>query len=266
MNFHVTGRSANINVMVKAAEKAAKSLLHDFNEVENLQVSVKSLGDFVSTADTRAERIIRSELEKARPSYGFLMEEGGEIEGKDSRFRWIIDPLDGTTNFLHGVPHFCISIALECDKEIICGVIYDPVKNELFWAERGAGAFLNQTRIRVSKRKNLNESLLATGIPFGEGAKKNLSLLLKQLDHIMPFVSGVRRMGSAALDLAYVAAGRVDAYFETGISYWDIAAGIILVKEAGGYVTEIKGGDKVVENKNILASNEVLYSTLVKAL
>ncbi len=255
-------RSALINVMIAAAQKASRKLLRDFGEVENLQVSRKGPADFVSSADKTAEDTLHYALKKARPNYSFLMEESGEIAGSDSSNCWIIDPLDGTTNFLHGLPHFAISIGLQRDNEPYAGVVYAPVHDEMFWAEKGQGAHLNDRRIRVSARNNLDESLLATGIPF-KGARDNPQFL-KQLESVMAVTSGVRRIGSAALDLAYVAAGRYEGFWETGLSPWDMAAGIVLVREAGGYVTEINGKGKMQESGSILAANDQLHNTLGK--
>lgn len=257
-------RSANINVMVRAAQKAAKSLRHDFNEVENLQVSMKSVGDFVSTADKNAERIILEELQHARPTFGFLLEESGEIKGEDPDARFIVDPLDGTTNFLHGIPHFAISIALEFRGEIIAGVTYDPIKDELFWAEKGVGAYLNQRRLRVSARRDLTSAVFATGTPFGtHGDSKTF---LERLNKIMPLVAGIRRFGAATLDLAYVAAGRFDTYFEDHCAPWDLAAGILFVKEAGGFVTDYKGGQNILSSGSVIATNDNLKETARKLI
>jgi len=254
MNQRIFSKSPNINVMVRAAQKAARSLIHDFNEVEHLQVTSKGLGDFVSTADKASEKILVTELQKARPEFGFLLEEGGEIKGSDPRYRFIIDPLDGTTNFLHGIPHFAISIALECEGNIIAGIVFDPVKDELFWAEKGQGAYLNSRRLRVSGRKKLDEAVFGTGIPFGDHGNKEK--FLKDLGKVMPLIAGVRRMGVASLDLAYVAAGRFDCYFEDHIFPWDIAAGLLLVKEAGGFVSELRNpGEDMIVKGNILATN-----------
>src|SRR5512146_753717 len=221
-------RSALINVMVRAAEKAGRALVRDFGEVEQLQVSLKGPADFVSTADHHAERTLRAELAKARPAYGFLMEESGGTVGSDPQHRrWIVDPLDGTTNFLHGVPHFAISIGLERDGEIIAGVVYEPTRNEMYWAEKGAGAYLNDRRLRVSGRRQLGDALIGTGMPYlGQGDRKDYAATLAR---VMPATSGVRRLGAAALDLAYVAAGRLDGFWEFGLCPWDIAAGILLV-------------------------------------
>ncbi len=256
--------SATINVMVSAAEKAGRKLTRDFNEVEHLQVSKKGPADFVSAADKAAEKIIVGELSKARPRYGFLLEEGGQIKGGDDCNRWIVDPLDGTTNFLHGLPHFAVSIALERDGEVIAGVIYDPARDELFWAEKGAGAFLNGRRLRASSRKKTEESLFATGIPF-KGISGH-SQFLRQLAAVMAISAGVRRFGSAALDLAYVAAGRYDGYWEKGIHPWDMAAGIVITREAGCLVSEIDGGGDMMKNQSILAANGNLHSPLSKIL
>ncbi len=264
MSIRFMSKSANINVMVKAAQRAARSLVRDFGEVEQLQVTRKSLGDFVSRADRNAERAIVEELEKARPDYGFLLEEGGEKKGKNEHFRWIVDPLDGTTNFLHGIPHFAISIGLEQDGDIVAGVVYDPIKDELFYAERGGGAFCNNKRLRVSGRKELDTAVVGTGIPcaaFGDRA-----MFLKQLERIMPHVAGVRRLGAAALDLAYVAAGRFDVYFEGECKPWDLAAGIILVKEAGGFVTDYKGGSTMMQSGNIIAGNQFFKESFLKMI
>lgn len=252
--------SALLNVMMGAAEKAARSLRRNFSEVEALQVSAKGPADFVSSADLKAERIIRESLEKARPNYGFLLEESGAIPGKDLHHRWIVDPLDGTSNFLHGVPHFAISIALERDGEIIAGIVQDPIKNETFWAEKGMGAWLEDRRLRVSTRRKLPEALVATGIPFrGHGDQVEF---LTQLAAVMGEVSGIRRFGAAALDLAYVAAGRYDGYWERHLQPWDVAAGILLVREAGGYVTDIDGSAKPLQSDNILASNGYLHDSM----
>ncbi|MBT3767634.1 MAG: inositol monophosphatase, partial [Rhodospirillales bacterium] len=215
-------RSPLLNVMTAAAQKAGRKLIRDFGEVEHLQVSQKGPADFVSNADHKAEKILREELQKARPRFGFLLEEGGEIKGEDISNRWIVDPLDGTTNFLHGIPHFSISIALERDGIPYAGVVYEPIHDEMYWAEKGSGAFLNGRRLRVSGRKEMNESLFSTGIPF-LGAKDHPQFL-KELEAVMAVSAGVRRFGSAALDLAYVAAGRYDGFWETGLNAWDIAA------------------------------------------
>jgi myo-inositol-1(or 4)-monophosphatase len=245
--------SANLNIMIKAARKAGRSLVKDFREVENLQVSSKGPGDFVSRADRAAEELLKTELMNARPNYGFLGEEGTEIEGKDPTRRWIVDPLDGTTNFLHAMPHWAVSIALEHKGEIVAGVVFDPAKDEMFYAEKGAGAWLNDSqRMRVSGRTNMIECVFATGIPFG-GAKY-LPATLQDLARLMPQVAGVRRWGSAALDLAYVAAGRYDGYWERGLHPWDVAAGILLVREAGGLVAPIREGQELLEEGQVIAA------------
>ena len=257
-------RSATINVMARAAEKAGRLLVRDFGEVEQLQVSRKGPADFVSTADLKAEKAVRAELAKARPDFGFLLEEGGTVAGKDASHRWIVDPLDGTTNFLHGLPHWAISIALEREGEIVAGVVYEPVRDELFWAEKGQGAFLNAQRLRVSERRRLEDAVVATGIPFkGRGEHPRF---LAQLTAVMAETAGIRRFGAAALDLAYVAAGRFDGFWESGLSPWDMAAGIILVTEAGGFVTEINGGRAPLTGPDILAANSHLHRPLSKLL
>lgn len=248
--------SPTLTVMVQAARKAARSLIRDFGEVENLQVSLKGPGDFVSAADLRAEETLREELTRARPGYGFLMEEGSTIEGSDKSHRWIIDPLDGTTNFLHGIPMFAINIALERAGEIVAGLTYNPITDELFWAEKGKGAFVNERRIRVAARRDLTQAVVATGIPhMGRPEHARAS---RELAAMMPQVAGIRRSGSAALDMAYVAAGRYDAYWEWDLNPWDLAAGIILVREAGGFVSDMNGGSEVLSKGSVLASNENL--------
>ncbi|WP_299397463.1 inositol monophosphatase family protein [Pelagibius sp.] len=258
-------RSALINVMVKAANKAARGLKRDFGELENLQVSRKGPADFVSAADLKAEKTLKEELSHARPGYGFLMEESGSQAPSDGNTRrWLVDPLDGTTNFLHGLPQFAISIALEERGEVIAGVVYDPIKDELFHAEKGGGAFLNDRRLRVSARNRLGESLIGTGAPFlGRGDSERF---LGEIDAVMQNTAGIRRWGSASLDLAYVAAGRFDAFWEWGLSAWDIAGGIILVREAGGYVSEVNGKQINLDSPSILASNNNIHSDLMKLL
>lgn len=257
-------RSALLNVMTRAAEKAGRALVRDFGEVENLQVSRKGPSDFVSTADHKAEKILREELSKARPEFGFLLEEGGKVEGKDVTTRWIIDPLDGTTNFLHGLPHWAVSIGLEKNGEIVAGVVYEPVHDEMFWAEKGQGAFLNHQRLRVSERRRLDDALVATGIPFkGRGDHKGF---LAEMETVMAEVAGIRRFGAASLDLAYVAAGRFEGFWERGLAPWDCAAGVLLVTEAGGFVGEIGGGRNPVYGGSILAANSHLHLTLGKLL
>ncbi len=258
-------RSAVINVMVRAADRAARGLKRDFGEVENLQVSRKGPSDFVSAADLRAEETLRHELAKARPGFGFLMEESGTQHGKpDAEQRWIVDPLDGTTNFLHGLPHFAVSIALEERGEITAGVVYDPIKEELFWAEKGIGAYLGDQRLRVSGRRSLSDCLLATGIPFqGHGDAARFS---RELAGAMAATAGVRRWGTASLDLAYVAAGRYDGFWEWGLSAWDFAAGWLLVREAGGFVTEMDGRSLSLDSGSLLAANGGLHPELIKLL
>jgi myo-inositol-1(or 4)-monophosphatase len=256
----IVSRSPLLNVMCNAAFKAARGLVRDFGEVENLQVSRKGPGDFVSVADKKSEKILFEELKKARPSYGFLMEEGGEVAGDENT--WIIDPLDGTTNFLHGIPHFAISIGLQKGTELIAGVIYDPIKDEMFYAEKGGGAFLNERRLRVSNRSQLTEALLATGIPFALHNAKVRQQFQDTLEKVMPQVAGIRRFGSASLDLAYVAAGRYEGYWEGRLAPWDVAAGIVLIREAGGYVSDLKGGEDFLGTGSIFASNQALHQPL----
>jgi len=255
-------RSALLNVMVQAATKAARGLVRDYGEVENLQVSRKGPADYVSEADRRAEEMIYRELKKARPNYSFLMEESGATDGTDDSNRWIVDPLDGTLNFLHAIPHFAISIALERDGKLFAGVVYEPVSDQMFWAEQGSGAFLNGNRLRVSARRELSQAVFATGIPFAgrDGHKP----FLDQLQSVMAVSAGVRRFGSAALDLAYVAAGRFDGFWEQGLKSWDMAAGIVLVREAGGYVTDLNGQDKMLESGHIIAANGEFLGPLSK--
>jgi myo-inositol-1(or 4)-monophosphatase len=261
----MANRSALFNVMFKAAEKAARGLKRDFGEVENLQVSRKGPADFVSNADLKAEKVLKEELQKARPGYGFLMEESAEVPATDeSGRRWVIDPLDGTTNFLHGLPHFAISIALEERGEIIAGMVYDPIKDDLFHAEKGTGAWHNDHRLRVSARNRMTECLIATGAPFA--GKGDRGQFLGEIDAVMAETAGIRRWGAAALDLAYVAAGRFDGFWERGLSPWDIAAGLILVREAGGYVSEMNGKAIGLASPSILASNNAIHSDLMKLL
>ena len=256
--------SANLNLMIKAARKAGRSLVKDFREVENLQVSAKGPGDFVSKADREAERIIKEELLGGRPTYGWLGEETGETEGQDPTRRWIVDPLDGTTNFLHGLPHWAISIALEHKGEIVSAVVYDAAKDEMFWAEKGAGAWMNDQRIRVSGRRHMVEAIFATGIPFG--AKKTLPATMQDLARLMPACAGVRRWGAASLDLAYVAAGRYDGFWERELNLWDMAAGYLLVKEAGGFVSGVRADQDALVSGTILCANEPLFEPLQKIL
>lgn len=257
-------RSALINVMTAAARKAARTLVHDFGEVEQLQVSKKGPADFVSTADKRAENILVTQLISARPRYGALMEESAEIKGADSSNRWIVDPLDGTLNFLHGLPHFCISIALERDSEIYSGVTYDPLRDEMFWAEKGAGAFLNNNRLRVSSRQKVEDAVLATGLP--PNRRNEIAKHTTETESISQYCAGIRRSGSAALDLAYVAAGRLDGFWQDGLAPWDMAAGMVLIREAGGLVGELNGGNNMVETGNLVAANSALFDDLVGKL
>lgn len=257
-------RSAILNVMVQAAMKAGRSLSRDFGEVQNLQVSMKGPGDYVSQADRKAEDIVFAELSKARPGYAFLMEERGVIEGDDGQHRWIVDPLDGTTNFLHGIPLFAVSIALERQGQIVAGVVYNPAMDELYTAERGGGAFMNDRRLRVAGRTKLVEAVIGCGMPhLGRGQHGNF---LIELRNVMAEVSGVRRLGSASLDLAYVAAGRMDGFWETGLSAWDVAAGILLIREAGGFVSDFAGGQDVLNAGSLVAGNELIQRALLKTI
>jgi len=256
-------RSALMNVMQAAARKAARGLIRDFGEVENLQVSRKGPADFVSAADLRAEKILREELTRVRPKFGFELEEGGRVEAPDGEHYWLVDPLDGTTNFLHGLPHFAISIGLKKGDDVIAAVIHDPIKDEMFWAEKGSGAWLNERRLRVSARTKLPDSLLATGIPFhGVGNHDRVAVEIRQ---IMDQVAGIRRFGAAALDLAYVAAGRYEGFWEHNLKPWDIAAGLLMVREAGGKVTDFAGTETMLASGDIVATNGVLHDDL-KAL
>jgi myo-inositol-1(or 4)-monophosphatase len=256
--------SALLNVMIKAARLAARRLKRDFGEVEHLQVSMKGPANFVTAADRKAEEILREELSKARPGYSFVGEESGHHEGTDATHRWIVDPLDGTTNFLHGIPQFAISIALEREGVIVAGLIYNPANDEMFLAERGKGAFLNDTRLRVAGRKRLTDSIVACGLPhFGRG---DLDLNRREMAAVQEKVAGLRRFGSAALDLAWIAAGRFDGYWERHLAAWDIAAGILLVREAGGFVTDLQGKDAMLTTGDIIAGNEVIHGDLLKIL
>jgi myo-inositol-1(or 4)-monophosphatase len=255
--------SALLNVMIAAVRKTARSLTRDFGEVEQLQVSKKGPADFVSSADLKAEKTLFEELSKARPGYGFLMEERGAVEGTDKTHRWIVDPLDGTLNFLHGLPHWAISVGLEREGVLTAGVVYNVSRDELFWAEKGSGAFLNDRRIRVAARTSLGDSVIATGLPFM--GKAGHDVTLKELERVMKQTAGVRRFGSAALDLAYVAAGRFDGFWERGLKPWDFAAGAVLVREAGGLAKEIDDGD-FMQTGAIIAANERLLAPLTKAV
>lgn len=258
--------SPHMTVMANAAQKASKRLLRDFAEVEQLQVSVKGPSDFVSQADLRAEQTLREELVRARPGYAFLMEESGASGSDNWAWRWVVDPLDGTTNFLHGMPHWAISMALEKrlpdgGSEVVAGLIYNPANDEMFWAEKGAGAFLNERRLRVSARRDISEAVFATGIPFGAVSAPRRQAFSRTLAALMPRVAGIRRFGAAALDLAWVAAGRFDGYWELGIKPWDIAAGMLLVREAGGYATDAGDGDPR-DTQAIVAANPHLHALL----
>ncbi len=266
-------QSALINVIWRAAERAARGLIRDFGEVENLQVSRKGVADFVSNADTDAEKILVGELSKARPGWGFIMEEGGVIAPTESDGpSWIIDPLDGTTNYLHGIPQFAVSIGaidkpLNQGGKVIAGGILDPIRNEFFFAEAGKGAFLNDRRIRVAGRKQMGDALIATGIPFmGRGDQQDHDKYLGELRAVMAASSGVRRLGSAALDLAWLAAGRFDGFWEHGLEIWDIAAGVLIVREAGGMVSDHQARSKVLESGHIVAGNSSMHSGLLKLL
>jgi len=254
-----------IQVMIDATRKAGRKLARDFGEVAELQVSKKGPADFVSAADMKAEQVLVEELSRLRPGYGFLAEERGAVEGTDKSHRWIIDPLDGTTNFLHAIPHYCISVALEREGELVAGVIHNPATNEIFWAEKGKGAFLNnEKRLRVAARKHLDESVLATGIPFL--GKPGHGQFLKELHQITQRVAGVRRFGSAALDLAYVAAGRFDGFWERDLKPWDMAAGALMVLEAGGKVTTADGEPYRSESTTILAANTDIHPLVLERL
>jgi len=264
----MVSHSGLITVMQRAARKAAPRIRRDFGEVEQLQVSRKGPADFVSMADKRAEQTLVEELRHARPDWGLFLEEGGSIEGAPGKPRWIVDPIDGTSNFLHGIPHFAVSIAVQEPKlgggwgEITQGLVYQPLTDESFWAEKGRGSWLNERRLRVSARRDLSESLIATGIPYK--AHGDLPRFNKILEAVSPEVAGIRRFGSAALDLAWVAAGRYDGFWEEDLQIWDIAAGILLVREAGGFVTDFRGGDAGLAKGQVLASNDGLQTRLHK--
>ncbi len=261
--------SAHMTVMQNAAARAAKRLLRDFNEVEQLQVSMKGPGDFVSQADLRAEQILRDDLNKARPGYAFLFEEAGASGSDNWTWRWVVDPLDGTSNFLHGIPHWAISIGLEHrlpdgGSELAAGLVYAPAVDEMFWAEKGGGAFLNDRRLRVSARRDLKEAIFATGIPFAAVAPRHRLAFARTLGVLMPQVAGIRRFGAAALDLAWTAAGRYDGFWEFGLKPWDIAAGLLIVREAGGYATDTQGGDPRISG-DVVAANPHLHAALREA-
>jgi len=256
--------SANLNLMMKAARLAGRSLSKDFREVENLQVSMKGAGDFVSKADIAAEEIIREELMGARPTYGWVGEESDAVDGEDPTRRWIVDPLDGTTNFLHGMPHWAVSIALEHKGEVVAGVVYDPTKDEMFFAEKGQGAWLNESRLRVSGRRKLIECVFATGLPFG--GRSDLPETLQELARILPTCAGVRRWGAAALDLTYVAAGRFDGFWERKINSWDIAAGLVIVREAGGLIEPLTKGADMLADGEVICANEPIFDQFSKII
>ena len=254
--------SANLNIMLKAARRAGRALVKDFREVENLQVSMKGTGDFVSRADINAEKMLKEDLMGARPTYGWLAEEGGGEAGQDPTRRWIVDPLDGTTNFLHGLPHWAVSIALEHKGQVVAGVVFDAAKDEMFFAEKGAGAFMNDKRLRVSGRTKMIESIFATGLPFG--GRADLPETLQDLARVLPGCAGVRRWGAAALDLAYVAAGRYDGYWERRLNAWDIAAGLVILREAGGLAEPLDPAGDILSDGTILCANEALFSSFAK--
>ncbi|MCC6780846.1 MAG: inositol monophosphatase [Hyphomicrobiales bacterium] len=257
-------RSALLNVMIKAAQKAGRALKRDFGELEHLQVSVKGPANFVTAADHRAEEILRTELTQARPGYGFLGEEGGAHEGSDKTHRWIVDPLDGTMNFLHGIPHFAISIGLEREGTIVAGLVYNPANDELYTAERGKGAFLNDKRLRVAARRRLADAVVACALPHP--SRGDVALSRSEHGALQDKVAGLRRFGAAALDLAWVAAGRLDAYWERGLSPWDMAAGIVLVREAGGFVTDLDGRDTMLTSGGVAAGNDTVHRELLGVL
>ena len=257
--------SANLNIMMKAARKAGRSLVKDFREVENLQVSMKGAGDFVSRADIRAEGILKEELRGARPTYGWLAEEAGGEDGDDPTRRWIVDPLDGTTNFRHGLPHWAFSVALEHKGQIVSGVIYDPAKDEMFYAEKGEGAWLNNAqRLRVSGRRKMIECVFATGLPFG--GRADLPETLKDLGRVLPGCAGVRRFGSAALDMAYVAAGRFDGFWERRLNAWDLAGGLVIVREAGGMIEPLDPAGRILDDGAVICSNEAMFDPFAKLI
>ncbi|MGZ5929852.1 MAG: inositol monophosphatase family protein [Rhizomicrobium sp.] len=256
--------SPALNVIIAAARKAGRPLIRDFGELENLQVSMKGPADFVTSADKRTEGILVEELTKARPGYAFLGEEGGIVEGRDKTHRFIIDPIDGTTNFMHGIPHFAISIGLEREGQLVSALVYNPVTDDLFTAEKGHGAFLNNKRLRVAARKDLGSSVIATGLPFM--GKEGHARAAAEMAAVMNVTAGIRRMGAASLDLAYVAAGRFDGFWEHGLQPWDMAAGILLLKEAGGVITDMNGGEQMMTNGQVVCANENLHPQLLKLL
>ena len=257
-------QSPALNVMVAAARKAARPLIRDFGELENLQISMKGPADFVSHADQRTESILIDELSKARPGYGFLGEEGGGIEGKDRSHRFIIDPIDGTTNFLHGVPHFAISIGLEREGQMVAGIVYNPVTDDLFMAEKGHGAFLNNKRLRVAARKEMTPCLFAMGLPFM--GREGRARAVAEMDAVLAVSAGVRRFGAASLDMAWVAAGRFDGFWERGLKLWDTAAGMVLIREAGGVISDFAGRTDGISGEDVVCANEHIHPQLLKAL
>jgi myo-inositol-1(or 4)-monophosphatase len=256
--------SALMNVMVAAARKAGRGLTRDFGEVEHLQVSVKGPGNFVTAADHRSEETLYRELSRVRPGYGFLMEERGAVEGPDKSHRWIVDPLDGTTNFLHGIPLFSVAIALEREGEVVAGLVYNPVLDELYTAEKGRGAFVNNRRLRVAARKTLADTVVAIGVPHR--GRQGHQRFLSECKALMSQVGGLRRTGSAAIDLAWVAAGRFDGYVDHNLGAWDMAAGLLLVREAGGFVTDLEGGQRMFETGSIVAGNHAVQKALLDLL
>jgi len=256
--------SPALNVMIAAARKAGRGLIRDFGELENLQISKKGPADFVSTADSRTERILIEELTKARPGYGFLLEEGGAVEGRDKTHRFIIDPIDGTTNFLHGIPQFAISIALEREGQLVSALVFNPVTDEMYVAEKSHGAYLNDRRLRVAARQNLSDILVASGAPFL--GKDGREAFLTELNGVISSTAGMRRFGSASLDLAWTASGRFDAFWERNLKPWDIAAGILLVREAGGVVSDLDGRDCMMDCGHIFAANDSLHRPLLALL
>ncbi|MBP6015064.1 MAG: inositol monophosphatase [Alphaproteobacteria bacterium] len=260
----MTIKTPLMNVMTTAARKAGKAILRDFGEVENLQISRKGPADFVTKVDLRAERVVKDELIRTRPHYSFVMEESGVTEGLDKTHRWYVDPLDGTTNFLHGVPHFAVSIALEREGVLVAGVVFNPVTDDMFIAEKGRGAWHNDRRLRVSARRNLKEALISTGIPYH--GREGHAAFSSELSLVMNEVAGIRRFGAAALDLAWVAAGRYDAFWERGLGPWDIAAGTVIVREAGGIVSDLAQGQNMLTEGHVLASNSLLHGPMLKVL
>lgn len=262
----MTIKTPLMNVMTAAARKAGKAIVRDFGEVEKLQVSRKGVADFVTQADLKAERVLKEELIRTRPHYSFVLEEGGVIEGPDQTHRWYIDPIDGTTNFLHGVPHFAISIGLEREGHLVAGLVYNPITDDMFVAEKGKGAWHNDVRMRVSGRRELGTSLVATGVPNMGVATAKREEFSDELSRVMSEVAGVRRFGAAALDLAWVATGRFDAFWERGLSPWDVAAGIVLVREAGGLVSDLASEQEMLTSGHILASNSHVHGPLLKIL